>query len=168
MSFSDPYQAYAEGSLAGASPLQLVIALYEGAIDSIRQARLCLAMNDVMGRSAAVNKATSILTELLVSLDHERGGEISANLKRLYSYIQCRVLDAHMEKSEAPLLESERLLRDLLEGWNSAAATVAREWSGTPATAENYEGTSLDEPSSLYGFFAEGMEAFAGSVSATF
>ncbi len=168
MSFTDPYQAYAEGSVAGGSPLQLVIALYEGTIESIRQARLCLAMNDIWGRGAAVNKAMKLLTELLVSLDHRNGGEIAANLKRLYSYIQCRILDAHTKKQEEPLLEAERLLKNLLEGWYGAAATISRENCALQAAAERYPEEPRNETGSSYGFFSEDRMELAGTVSATF
>ncbi len=168
MSFTDPYQAYAEGSLAGGSPLELVIALYEGTIESIRQARLCLAMNDVWGRGAAVNKAIKLLTELLVSLDHQKGGEIAANLKRLYSYVQCRILDAHMKKQEEPLLEAERLLKNLLEGWYGAAAKMSRESSALEAANERYPEEPVSESGSYYGLFSEDRMELAGTVSATF
>ena len=121
MSFSDPYQAYAEGSVYSGNPLHLVVALYEGTIDSIRQARQCLVTGDVLARSVAINKAFALLTQLLVSLDHKQGGEIAANLQNLYSYIQCRLLDGHAQKSEEPLKEAERLLRTMLEGWRVEA-----------------------------------------------
>jgi flagellar protein FliS len=168
LSFTDPYQAYSEGSLAGGNPLQLVIALYEATIESIRQARLCLAMNDIWGRGTAVNKAIKLLTELLVSLDHQRGGDISANLKRLYSYIQCRVIDAHTQKREEPLLEAERLLKTLLEGWYGAAASITREWSSSPAPIESNRSETLESPESGYCMFTEELGELAGSVSATF
>ena len=117
----DVYQAYAENTFVGASPMRLVIALYEGAIDAIRQGKQCFEIRDIMGRGVAITKANNILTELMVSLDMEKGGEISLNLKRLYSYMQQRILHAHMKKEIAPLTEVEGLLMNLLEAWNVVA-----------------------------------------------
>jgi Flagellar protein FliS len=60
---------------------------------------------------------------LLSSLDDERGGEISYNLKRLYHYMQVQLLAAHARQSAGPILEVSALLGTLLEGWRVAAAT---------------------------------------------
>ncbi len=136
---SDTYRAYAESSMVGVSPINLVTSLYEGAIDTLGLIRQCFVTNDIMGRSKAVTKVVNILTELLLSLDHEKGGEISANLKRLYSYMQCRVLEAHAKKNPSPLEEIERLLKDLLESWYAVAKQNTPEGalvvSASPARA---------------------------------
>jgi flagellar secretion chaperone FliS len=118
-------QAYVEGTVLSGNPLEMVDALYEGAIEAVGRARNCLVSGDIWGRAKAISKAVKILTELLVSLDHSRGGEISQNLKRLYSYMQCRLLDAHTLKSEEHLNEVERLLQRILEGWRGAADKMA-------------------------------------------
>lgn len=126
----NPYAAYSEASMVGASPLQLVTRSYEGAIGAVQQAQRCFASGDIMGRSKAITKAVSILTELMISLDHEKGGEISANLKRLYSYMQQRLLMAHTQKVVEPLVEVVGLLSSLLEAWkvveHKSSAEVAR------------------------------------------
>jgi flagellar protein FliS len=57
----------------------------------------------------------------MASLDHEKGGEVSQNLKRLYSYMQGRLLEAHAKKAEEPIAEVEQLLSTLLEGWQGVA-----------------------------------------------
>lgn len=171
LSFSDPYQAYVEGNVFSGNPIALVIALYEGAIDAIREARDCLISGDIWGRSKAINKGIKILTELLVSLDHEAGGEISANLKRIYSYLQCRLLDAHAQQAEAPLAEAERLLNTMLEGWHVVADKASTEPSQSrTALAESYrqEPTEGEETASGYGLFNGETAELAGCVSEVF
>ena len=165
MSFNDPYQAYAEGSVYSGNPLGLVVALYEGTIQNIERARHCLATGDAMARSKAVNKAMELLTQLLVSLDHERGGEISANLKRLYSYVQCRLLDGHTQRVEAPMREAQRLLETMLEGWREAATKT--DVSETHLRGVEHFGSEPDYPEMSYGFFNEPAE-LACAVSAVF
>ena len=120
------YQAYVDASLVGLSPARLVTALYQGAIDAAVKGRLCFESNDVMGRSRAVNKVVNILTELMLALDHEKGGEISANLKRLYSYMQQRALAAHLHRDPEPLQEVERLLRNMIEAWQKVAESYGQ------------------------------------------
>ncbi len=164
MSNSDPYQAYVEGSVFSGNPLNMVIALYEGTIDAVRRARGCLANGDVWGRSKAINKSVELLTELLVSLDHQQGGEISANLKRLYSYMQCRLLDAHARKAEAPMLETERLLNTMLEGWRGAGEKFDRVSFSHGSETEARSTESIGH----YGLFSEETAELAGCVSEVF
>jgi flagellar protein FliS len=121
----NPYQAYTDGSLFGGNPLNQVIALYQGAIDATHQAEAALRARDIMGRGKAINKANAILTELLMSLDHERGGEISMNLSRLYCYMQTQLLKAHASQLASPIIEVSSLLTTLLEGWRGAADAQA-------------------------------------------
>jgi flagellar protein FliS len=117
----NPYQAYADGSLFSGNPFNQVIALYQGALDATNQAERALQARDILGRGRAINKANAILAELLVSLDDERGGEISKNLKRLYCYMQAQLSKAHAGQLAEPIVEVSTLLTTLLEGWRGAA-----------------------------------------------
>jgi flagellar protein FliS len=98
-----------------------VVALYQGALDATHQAERAVRAGDIMGRGRAINKASAILSELLGSLDYERGGDISYNLKRLYSYMQVQLLTAHSRQLAEPIVEVSSLLATLLEGWRVAA-----------------------------------------------
>jgi flagellar protein FliS len=132
---NNAYDAYSEAGMLSQNPMSLVVALYDGAIDSVRTARLCLESGDIWGRTRAINKGVSILTELMVSLNHEKGGDIAANLKQLYAYMQRRILEAHARKSAAPLEEVEKLLQTMADGWKQAAAlskTPASDLSAAP------------------------------------
>jgi len=121
----NPYQAYTDGSLFSGNPLNQVIALYQGALDATHQAGRALSAGDIMGRGRAINKANAILAELLISLDHERGGEISKNLSALYCYMQTQLLKAHAGQLAIPIVEVSSLLTTLLEGWHGAAHAQA-------------------------------------------
>jgi len=98
----------------------LVVAVYEGAIGTAVAARKHLASGDIPARTKAINKIFNILTELIRALDDEKGGQISKNLRRLYLYMQGRVLQAQTKKKAAPLEEFERLMSTVLEGWKVA------------------------------------------------
>ncbi|HEY3938964.1 MAG TPA: flagellar export chaperone FliS [Bryobacteraceae bacterium] len=166
----NPYHAYAEGAVGGTSPLRLVIALYEGAQDATRRATGCLAAGDIWGRSKAINKTVAILSELLASLDLERGGEIAQNLRRLYSYMQTRLLEAHARATAAPLTEVDRLLGNLLEGWHRAEArqageTAAQAGPGCQALATMAgRGDEPFEERPYAAYFSEAPEAWSGTA----
>ena len=114
---SNPYQAYVEDEILTADPVKLVQMLYRGAIEAVADARAKLARRDIKGRSAAVTKAVEILGELSSSLDHERGGELSASLAALYDFVQRRLLAGNQEQADRPLAEAGRILQTLGEAW---------------------------------------------------
>ena len=118
MMFNTPYEAYTAGMM-GSNPMQLIIALYEGGISAVQEAQRCFVTNDIMGRANAVTKAINILSELQISLNHdkEEAKELSANLKNLYTYMQQRLVQANLQKTPEPLAEVEGLLRTMLESW---------------------------------------------------
>jgi flagellar protein FliS len=120
MTESNPYKAYTDDTILNSDPIGLVIALYEGAIESSAAARTFLASKDIPARTKAINKLVNILTELMSSLNDEKGGDYSRNLRQLYVYIQGRVTEAHFRQDAAPLLEVEKLLSTMLEGWKGA------------------------------------------------
>lgn len=116
------HDAYLEGRILSADPLELVRLLYQGCTDAVREARRCLSEGEVAGRSRWVSKATDILTELIASLDRQRGGEIAGRLALLYDYMQRRLLDAHLQQADQPLAEVLGLLITLGEAWSGVQA----------------------------------------------
>jgi flagellar protein FliS len=119
------HDAYLEGRILSADPLELVRMLYQGASHAVRQARHALAEGDIAGRSRAISNAYDILAELVGSLDRERGGEIAVRLAHLYDYLQRRLLDANFQQADAPLAEVLSLLATLAEAWDGAQAQTA-------------------------------------------
>jgi len=69
-----------------------------------------------------------ILLELQNSLDHDRGGDLSARLHSLYDYLRERLTAANLEQREEPLTEVERLLMTLLEGWRAWPPRTRTGW----------------------------------------
>jgi flagellar protein FliS len=108
---------YFEQMILSASPLELVRLLYQQAIASVADAREHLREGRIRERGAAIRKAHAILAELMVSLNPEYAPEIAENLRKLYCYMQERLLEAHMRQIDAPLEETGRLLTTLADGW---------------------------------------------------
>lgn len=118
----DPYQTYVENALVGSNPMQLVVVMYETAIRRTQEARSCLESGDIWGRARAITKTSNILLELRASLKPE-AGDICGTLEQLYRYMQKRLQQAHVNKSEAPLIEVEKILCNLLEAWQKVEAS---------------------------------------------
>ena len=162
------YQAYEQGSiLSSQSPMQLIIALYEGGISAVQEALRCLEAGEIMARAKAVTKAHNILAELQFSLKRDVADtqDLAGNLSRLYSYMQARIFEAHVKRVAEPLREVEGLLRTMLEGWYK----VAQKEQGLPSDS------SLMDPSepavtageddvfkiSYGGYYHEPIESFS-------
>lgn len=121
--------AYQECRILSADPVELICILYEHALDRVSDARSALAANDIVTRSRAISKALAAISELHGSLDHERGGEISRNLEKLYQYMRQRLTAANFEQKDEPLAEVETLLQTLAEGWKSSHQRVEEHTS---------------------------------------
>ena len=126
------YKSQQDWDILGASPLELVRALYRGAIRSVRLARTSLANGQIRERSAAITKACAIVQELTVSLNREAGGEVAVNLAELYVYIHRRLGEANIEQSDGPLAETEKLLSTLLEAWSHIEEARPDSMTGEP------------------------------------
>ena len=86
---------------------------------AIRQARAAaeIGAQDVAGRSAKLRSVFDIVTELQRSLDHERGGEIAANLNALYDFVSSRIALACTASGDEFIGEALRVLEILHEAW---------------------------------------------------
>jgi flagellar protein FliS len=142
---TNAYQSYFEDEILDADPVKLVQLLYRGALESIGNGRRYLASGDILARSRALTKAIDILTELVQSLDHTRGGELSQNLLLLYDYVQRLLIDGNGRQIDAPLAEAEQLLSTLLEAWqqsaqpDSAVQPKRSHYRAVEYDASNYE-----------------------------
>lgn len=126
------YQSQQDWEILGASPLELVRALYRGALLAVRQGRASLAAGKIRERSAAVSKACAIVQELTLAMDRSAGGELAVNLVELYVYMHRRLGEANISQSDEPLAEVEKLLTILLEAWDQLAANEPPRPSSEP------------------------------------
>lgn len=106
-----------EASIYGASPVGLIVMLYEGAISALRKAQSEIARNNYIGKGHFIGKSMEIINGLDNVLNLEKGGEVTANLRELYIYMKHRLGVANM-KNDADILEEViTLLDELLDAW---------------------------------------------------
>lgn len=106
----NPSLSYRESAVASASPLKLVILLYEQAMEDLRRALASLAAGDIEGRTRGINHALVILGQLQGTLDKERGGSVAENLDRFYEQVRAGLMEAQ-RRQDPGLLEQQ--IRDL-------------------------------------------------------
>jgi flagellar secretion chaperone FliS len=108
---------YQQVQVNSRSPMELVVMLYDGAIDSLSRAADAVRRRDLPAKRDHLARALAIVGQLQSTLDMDAGGEIAGNLDRLYTYLSGRILDASARLDAAPLDEASRLLVTLREGW---------------------------------------------------
>jgi flagellar protein FliS len=75
--------------------------------------------------SKAILKAQEIITELMVSLDFEQGGEIAKNLFALYTWFNKELLEAHVSSDDMRILAVRNSLHDMRQSWAEVFAKNA-------------------------------------------
>ena len=94
---------YRQSQVETASPAQLVVMLYDGAIRFLTVAREKMASGEIEARHANLLKAQKIVAELLSSLNLKEGGEVAENLQRVYTYMHGELVDANVNDRLEPI-----------------------------------------------------------------
>lgn len=116
LSSQNPYK---QTSVQTATPQQLLIMLYDGAIRFCKKAIQGLKDKQYDVANEAFIRAQAIVNELTVTLD--RSFPISDELAALYEYFNRRLIEANVKKDEAPAEEILSYLTELKETWAQAA-----------------------------------------------
>ena len=115
-------QVNVHGSVTEASPYQLIQLLFQGVLDRISIAKACIAENEIGKKAENITKALNIIGELRGSLDHKKGGELSANLDNLYEYMSRRLVEANLRSDVAILNEVASLIGEIKSAWDAIPA----------------------------------------------
>ena len=111
---------YMQNQIATASPEQLLIMFYDGAIRFTMQATTAIDKGDIETRNYAVNRAVAIISELASTLDHKIGGKIAGDLDSLYNFMIRELNRGNIRNDPTPLATVEELLTGLRETWVKA------------------------------------------------
>jgi flagellar secretion chaperone FliS len=113
----DARSSYREAAVRGASPVRLVICLYEQAIEDLRRAVIALEKGDIEARTRGINHALMVIAQLQGSLDMERGGGVSINLERFYNVVRSSLIEAQLKQSVRILEQQISQLVMIHEAW---------------------------------------------------
>jgi flagellar secretion chaperone FliS len=143
----NPRLTYRESAVPGASPVRLVILLYEQAIEDLRCALAACRAGDVAeqieDRTRHINHAVLILGCLQSSLDAERGGTVAAHLDRFYNQVRAGLVEAQCGQSVAVLERQISHLTEVHQAW----CEVERAEAASTASVDSLAGKSkLNQP----------------------
>ncbi|NLG35974.1 MAG: flagellar export chaperone FliS [Lentisphaerae bacterium] len=133
-------QQYETQKVLSASPMELILMLYDGALRSLSQALAAFDLADDIERMNGIHeqllRAQDFITELACSLDIERGGELAEQLNRLYEFMLHHLAVANSEKQRKPVEDVKSMLTELRNSWSQAMERVPREEQPEPVPVD--------------------------------
>ena len=146
MGYSNAYSAYQKTNINTASQGRLIVLLYEGIIKQLSTAVTYIENNgkiapgNIEKYGICIQKAQAIITELQVSLDMEKGGDIARNLMSLYVFFNEELLAANISHNREKLEFVLKMVKDLTESWRQIANSVANAPAASVQNALNIQG----------------------------
>ena len=125
MSYGKQATRYRETEVLTATPGQLVVLLYDHLLVSLRRAKVAMEAGDADVKSDHLEKSRNVLTELLVTLDRERGGEVAANLAALYSFLLGELVQVGVRGDVARLERVTHMINELRDAFAQLSTTGA-------------------------------------------
>src|SRR6266571_3174318 len=118
---TDGYGSYHAVNLgaqtARATPVELVLLLTDGLLEELARARAHIVGKRYELKAISLDKCIEILNGLSSSLDFDHGGEVVANLARLYDYCAGRLYTAGVKLDPTVIDEVHTLLTTIKQGW---------------------------------------------------
>lgn len=108
-----------QAQVVDASPHRLIQMLMEGGLSRLAQAKGAMLHGQSAQKGELIGKTIGIIGGLRDGLDLNQGGEIAANLDRLYDYMVSRLVEANISNEPALLDEVADLLRNVKSAWDA-------------------------------------------------
>lgn len=148
LAYSNALSAYKETKVKTAGQGQLIIMLYDEAIKQLDRGLDLMKQNNKGKKDPAkieeiaksLLKTQEIITELMVSLDFDQGGEIAKNLFSLYSWFNQEIVESNITKDIARVTNIRNMLIDLRTTWGEVVAKTSSETIESPKSGVNIAG----------------------------
>jgi len=131
LGYKDASSTYKETRIKTAGQGQLIVMLYDGAVRQLTLAIDMLEKNQdkkdpgkIEQIGKAVMKAEEIITELMVSLDFEQGGDISKNLFSIYTWFNRELLESNIAQDINRMKKVNNMLIELRNAWSSISQST--------------------------------------------
>jgi len=121
MSYQRANKAYTESAVLSASPGQLVVMLYDGAIRFLQQSSAALQAGNKNIARQKLFRADSIINELNDTLNMEQGGEVADQLRSIYLWTKKSMIEGLSEDNHIKIDQSIDALKELREAWAQTA-----------------------------------------------
>lgn len=133
---------YQQRILEGASPVDLVVALYDGIVRFLSTAIDAVERADVDGRRASVKRALDIIIHLQARLRMDVGGRPAQALSEFYASVFAQILQASQSASKDKFEHAITCVRTVRDAWKQ----VAGDSTATSAITGHAAGSSNSRP----------------------
>jgi len=128
----DPARAYRELAVRSASPVGLVVILYEEVIRCLRRALDSVQRNNIERRTTELSHAILVIGHLQSVLDYEQGGDVARGLANFYNSARSKILECTGPQSQE-LLESLAVeFSSMAEGWQQVDRELNQQAGAEP------------------------------------
>ena len=136
---------YQKASIETASREQILIMLYDGAIQFLNKAKVAMEARDFEGIHNNLIGAQNILQEFINSMDREVAPQLAENLISLYEYFIRRLVHANMKRQIEPIDEVLKYLKSLKATWEQAIILAQKEAQQSMSSGIDYYDSEDDE-----------------------
>ena len=116
------YAAYANNKILTASPAELTLMLYEGAIKFANLAIAGMETNDIEKAHTNIIKVERIIEEFQSTLDHKY--PVAKDFDEVYNYLMMRLREANLKKDKEIMEEVLKHLRTMRDTWKEVMKTA--------------------------------------------
>ena len=125
---NNAYSQYANNRILTASPAELTLMLYEGAIKFCNIAIMAIENKDIEKAHTNIMKAQRIIEEFQLTLDFKY--EIANDFNNVYNYLMQRLREANLTKDKEILEEVNTHLRVMRDTWKEVMKRTKNGSSG--------------------------------------
>src|SRR4051812_36062130 len=125
-------QAYRDSAVLTASPEQLVVMLYDGAVRFLRQAEVAMNEGAFLHSFEKLTRGEAIIDELLATLNMDTG-EMAERLQAIYVFCKKTLIEARLQRSGEKIGHVVALLVSLRDAWARLADQAIAQRTTTPA-----------------------------------
>lgn len=118
MAANNAYQAYKTNTINTASPEELTLMLYDGAVRFGNQAIIAIEHKNLEEANRLILRTEDIIQEFRCTLD--RNYEISQTFETMYEYIYRRLVEANIKKDIEVLKEAVGIIKEMRDTWKEA------------------------------------------------
>jgi flagellar protein FliS len=138
----DAKSSYREANVRGASPVRLVVLLYEQMILDLTRAVQAMERSDIERRTREINHAITVIGFLQGALNMEQGGRVAANLLRFYHTLRGALLEAQARASSQILADQIACLLSVREAWIQVEKSEAEKSAASPPRQQSRNSTT--------------------------
>lgn len=132
----EAYRQYQSTYINTSSPEELICLLFKEALRNMLGAKEALLKGESLVKRKCLVKAFEVISELMNSLNLEKGGAIGEQLAILYEYVMMKLLEANVADKPKPLDEATAIIATLNDGWDQICLSATKDENGVPVVAE--------------------------------